>query len=228
MSLAGVRAITFDAGGTLIEPGPSVGHIYPRIAAENGCPGISEEVLNRRFADAWRSLSTFDYSRDSWARVVDTTFAGLTAEPPSQTFFASLYAAFAAKTAWRIFDDVLPALDTLASLGFKLGVISNWDERLQPLLRELGLGSYFDAVLVSCEVGFCKPSPVIFNHAAEKLGLPPVSILHVGDQFEEDVRGATAAGFGALELRRTATHRAAGQVRSLLDLVEGLQNGSVN
>ena len=219
MSLAGVRAITFDVGGTLIEPWPSVGHIYSRIAAEQGCPGIAHEVLNARFADAWRSLAGFDYSRDSWARVVDTTFAGLTAEPPSQTFFGPLYTAFAAKTAWRIFDDVVPALDTLRSRGLKLGVISNWDERLKPLLRELGLASYFDAVLVSCEAGSCKPSPAIFNQAADKLALPPASILHIGDQFEEDVRGATAAGFRALELRRTATHHVADQVRSLLELL---------
>ncbi len=154
---------------------------------------------------------------------MDATFAGLIAQPPSRTFFDPLYAAFAAKEAWRIFDDVLPTLDTLASQGFKLGLISNWDDRLPPLLRQLGLLSYFDPVIVSGDVGFCKPSPVIFGQAAEKLALPASSILHVGNHFEHDVRGAGTAGFSALESRRTAGSRAGGQIGSLLELIDLLE-----
>ena len=62
-------------------------------------------------------------------------------------------------------------------------------------------------MVVSCEVGFEKPSPVIFAQAAEKLGLPPESILHIGDSFEMDVQGARSAGLKALRLVRAARPR---------------------
>ncbi len=104
------------------------------------------------------------------------------AKPPSETFFPELYERFGEPEAWRVFEDVTPAIDALASRGISLGIISNWDERLPPLLDGLGLSKYFEAVVISCEAGFPKPSPVIFEHAARKLGVAPEFILHVGDE----------------------------------------------
>src|SRR6266480_5725881 len=125
LSLPGrrVRAITFDVGGTLIKPWPSVGHIYSQVAARHGFPGLSVATLNRQFIAAWDAAKEFDYSRLAWAQLVDETFRGLTDKPPSQTFFAKLYSQFAQPEAWRVFEDVVPALEALASLGIRLGVI---------------------------------------------------------------------------------------------------------
>src|SRR5262245_28296146 len=131
-----MHAVTFDVGGTLIEPYPSVGHVYADMAAKHGMPELSPAELNRRFVVAWKSLAGFDYSREGWWRMVNATFAGLVRdqEAPSPAFFAALYDRFAEPIAWRVFDDVLPALESLTMRGLKLGLISNWDERLRPLL----------------------------------------------------------------------------------------------
>ena len=64
-------------------------------------------------------------------------------------------------------------LNALAAMDINLGIVSNWDERLRPLLEKLGLSKYFQAVIVSCEVAFTKPSPVIFEQAARMLGEAP-------------------------------------------------------
>ena len=146
---------------------------------------------------------------------MDEIFRGLAAEPPSATFFPELYERFAQPDAWRVFEDVLPTLDALASRGIRLGVISNWDERLRELLRRLELHDYFEAIVISCEVGFSKPSPVIFGQASIKLGLPPPAILHVGDSLSMDVRGAEAAGFQSLHLRRGTEESSAGSLANL-------------
>ena len=146
---------------------------------------------------------------------MDQTFLGLCTQPPSQTLFPDLYEHFAQPEAWRSFDDVLPTLEELATKGVRLGVISNWDERLRVLLRRLKLDGFFETIVVSCEVGFAKPSPVIFAQAAEKLGLPPESILHIGDSFEMDAQGAKSAGLQALHLIRTATRPDADAIHSL-------------
>src|SRR5215475_3144489 len=139
-----MHAVTFDVGGTLIEPYPSVGHVYADVAARHGMPGLSPTELNHRFVVAWKNLAEFDYSRAAWSRMVNATFAGLVRdqEVPSPSFFAALYDRFAEPTAWRVFDDVLPALESLTNRGVKLGLISNWDERLKPLLARLRLDRY--------------------------------------------------------------------------------------
>ena len=102
-----------------------------------------------------------------------------------------------------------------------LGIISNWDERLTGLLERLDLQKYFEVVIISCEAGFSKPSPVIFEHAARKLGLAPEFILHVGDDPEEDVAGAKRAGFEARLIDRGSGEKREGRVKSLVEL-EGL------
>jgi len=213
-----VSAITFDVGGTLIEPWPSVGHVYSEIAARHGVKHVPPELLDSRFKVAWRAQRNFAHARAAWAELVDETFRGLCAEIPSETFFAALYDHFALPEAWRIFDDVLPTLESLAASGVRLGTISNWDERLRILLRRLQLEKYFEASAISCEVGLAKPSPVIFQRAAEAFGLPASSILHVGDSRELDFQGAESAGFQALLLQRNANPSGACVIASLAEL----------
>ena len=213
-----IRAVTFDVGGTLIEVWPSVGHVYAEVAARHGVNRLSAGLLDRRFAAAWRAAKRFRHCRADWAGLVDATFRGLTDRPPRETFFDELYARFAAPDAWRVFEDVAPTLDALAARGLKLGVISNWDERLRPLLEQLKLADYFEAIVVSREAGSSKPSRAIFKHAVRKLGLPPEAVLHVGDDLSMDVRGARAAGLAALLLRRAAGVARAGQIKSLREL----------
>ncbi len=222
-----IRAVTFDVGGTLIEVWPSVGHVYAEVAARHGIRGLGAGSLDRRFTAAWRAVKNFSYSRSDWAALVDATFRGLTDRPPSQTFFAELYDHFAAPEAWRIFEDVIPTLDTLAARGLKLGVISNWDERLRPLLKRLKLAGYFEAILVSREVGFSKPSCRIFEHAVRRLGLPPGSVLHVGDSLSMDVRGARAAGFRSSLLCRAGAAPKPGCIKSLRELCGTAGEGAV-
>ena len=210
-----IRAVTFDVGGTLIRPWRSVGHVYAEVAARNGLKGLSPEDLNKKFAAAWCEKKNFQHTKEGWARLVDQTFAGLCEPPPSRTFFPSIYRRFAEADAWRISDDTLPALEALASKDIPLAVISNWDERLRPLLRQLRLDRFFETMVVSCEVGFAKPSPVIFDHAAKMLRLQPEQILHVGDSANEDLAGAESAGFQALLIDRDKTAVDAARIASL-------------
>jgi putative hydrolase of the HAD superfamily len=197
-----IRAVTFDVGGTLIAPFPSVGHIYAEVAAAHGVTGLDPADVDRRFAEAWKLHRPETYVKAEWAALVDATFAGLTSEPPSRTFFDELYARFTWTDCWRIFDDVLPTLVALRTRGLRLGLISNWDERLRPLLDALELTPCFDACLISCEVGAAKPDGLIFAAAAEALELKPREILHVGDGNREDVGGALVAGFQPLLIDR--------------------------
>ena len=197
-----IEAVTFDVGGTLIECWPSVGHVYSEVAARHGYPALSPDLLNRRFKEAWKQLKDFRHTRDDWAALVDATFGNVVQPPPSASFFPELFNRFCDPSAWHVFEDVVPVLSSLKSRGITLGIVSNWDERLRPLLRRLNLDLYFDTIVVSCETGAHKPSPAIFETACAALRSPPAHTLHVGDSFEMDVTGARAAGLQARWLRR--------------------------
>lgn len=201
-----VQAVTFDVGGTLIEPWPSVGHVYAAVAAEHGIANLDPVDLTERFGAAWKSKKDFDYSKAAWQDLVDQSFSGAVPAERLDGLFRDIYARFAQPGAWRVFDDVVPALEALRSAGFKLGVISNWDERLRPLLDRLGLSRFFRATVISIELGQAKPEPAIFARAATLLETEPCKILHVGDSLHEDVVGAQEAGFSALKISRSAVN----------------------
>ena len=70
-----------------------------------------------------------------------------------------LYTDFAGPQYWEVYPDVIPTLHLLKQKGLVLGVISNFDERLRPILKSLKIADLFDFTLSSYEVGFCKPDP---------------------------------------------------------------------
>ena len=201
-----IQAVTFDVGGTLMEPWPSVGHIYGAVAAEHGIANLDAAELTERFGAAWKAKQDFDYSRAGWRNLVAQTFAETVAAQQLDALFRDIYTRFEQSDAWRVFDDVVPVLGALRSAGFKLGVISNWDERLRPLLDRLSLSQYFDAIVVSIETGAAKPASAIFARAAARLKTEPSQILHVGDSLHEDVAGAQEAGFSALKISRSGAN----------------------
>lgn len=215
-----IQAVTFDVGGTLIRPWPSVGHVYGEVAARHGYGDVKPAFLNQQFSAAWRAKRNFDHSRPAWLELVKQAFAGSLDEAAVREVFDDIYERFAAPAAWQMFDDVRPTLEMLRDRGMKLGVVSNWDERLRPLLRGLGLIEFFEPIVVSVEVGFAKPSRQIFDRAVSLLGMPAEAIIHVGDSVAEDITGATAAGLQAVLIDRVTNLNQPSSIRTTADLID--------
>jgi putative hydrolase of the HAD superfamily len=197
-----IRAVTFDVGGTLMAPWPSVGHVYARVAAAHIGFAADPERITRQFVNAWRARGEFDYSREGWFDLVRHSFHGVA--EVSDALFTALYDSFSTHDAWRVYDDVIPCLEALQKRDVRLAVISNWDTRLKPTLKNVGLYDYFDVISVSGEHGHNKPAREIFDATAAALKLPANEILHIGDSHREDYLGARKAGFHALHLDRDA------------------------
>lgn len=86
---------------------------------------------------------------------------------------------------------------------FKLGVISNFDSRLDVLLRNMKLNHYFDFVQSSYQAGFEKPDSEIFKiamKASELKDLKPEECLHIGNTVTADYLGPRKAGWYSLLL----------------------------
>ncbi|WP_017569102.1 HAD family hydrolase [Nocardiopsis halotolerans] len=98
------------------------------------------------------------------------------------------------RSAWQLFPDTIPALNALASAGYRLALVTNGIESLQHAkLQALELTPYFHAVVCADTVGTGKPDPRIFHTAAQRMGVDPAACWHVGDQIQADGVGAVAA-----------------------------------
>ena len=98
---------------------------------------------------------------------------------------------------WTVFPDSLAALEELAGAGWLHVIVSNHVPELDDLLRDLGLGRHFAAVVNSSLVGWEKPHRRIFEAALERAGSPE-RVWMVGDNPVADVGGAQALGIPAI------------------------------
>jgi HAD superfamily hydrolase (TIGR01509 family) len=87
---------------------------------------------------------------------------------------------------------------------YRLAVVSNFD--YAPTAHGIlgALAPLFRTVVVSADVGWRKPKPVIFDVALAALGVRPAEALFVGDRAEIDVLGAKGVGMGAAWLNPEA------------------------
>ncbi len=93
-------------------------------------------------------------------------------------------------------------LDTLQSVGFLLGIVTNGTARKRHTVTLLGLDRRTSCIVISGEVGRRKPHPAIFEQVVECLGVPAAAMLFVGDRLRQDIAGARDAGMHTVWLRR--------------------------
>lgn len=89
----------------------------------------------------------------------------------------------------ELFSDVRSALARLGG-RFRLATFSNGNA----CVRRIGIGDHFELSLNAESVGYAKPNPVVFETLAQRLGVQPSQMLHVGDHPENDITGAAAVG----------------------------------
>lgn len=194
------QLILFDAVGTLFGVRGSVGEIYSYFAANYGV-SLLPSVIDQRFGSifAKRLAPTFN-SRQWWYETVQETFAGLSFTD-FDPFFAQVYDYFATGEAWCLYPETRAVLEELKRRGLTLAIVSNFDERLYPVLEALAVRDFFAEIGISTAVGYAKPSPLLFAHVLEKLKISAEQAMHIGDSAE-DVIGAKAAGIKVLRVDR--------------------------
>ena len=89
-------------------------------------------------------------------------------------------------------------------------------------IERLDLDRYFDAVVISSEVGSSKPSPEIFEIAFELLGSPArESVLMIGDSLTSDVQGGINSGIATCWYN--PSHHDAGEPRRFTHEIDTLE-----
>jgi putative hydrolase of the HAD superfamily len=142
---------------------------------------------------------------------------------PADPYFDTVYDLFAKAECWGIYDDVLPAFDAVEERGLRSGILSNFDERLRPLLADLSLSQRIELIVTSAEAGVEKPHPGIFEVAGRLAGSEPRSLALIGDSLEADSFGARRAGWSSCVVDREG-RRHGRHVASFPDLVSCVEH----
>ena len=206
-----IKAIFFDAVGTLFRLTKTVGDHYAYVGGEVGLD-LDAQTLERAFRAAWKQMpqrAAIDGPRENddkhwWRELVDLVLdrvAPSLGEFDRDNFFEIAYEHFAEAGVWELYPEVPGILEELWR-RFELAVVSNFDGRLRFILEHLGVSKYFAHVFVSSELGADKPDPEIYRRALRVMKLSPNEVLHVGDDPERDWEGATAAGLSIFRLDR--------------------------
>jgi putative hydrolase of the HAD superfamily len=217
------HAVLFDAAETLFTTRGSVGQIYGSIARRYGSTATDDEI-QAAFARQFRGagpLSIQDQKR-WWKDVVYRVFSEVGMVENFDTFFEQVYDRFRNSEGWTLFPETQEVLAELKRRHFKLGVISNFDNRAYSVMRSLEILHFFDAVTLSSETGYCKPDPEIFDAAVRALGVPASEVLLVGDSLQDDVEAAMRAGLSAILIDRRSRHEKNIRVRRISSLQEVL------
>ena len=207
MSVESVRAVLFDAYGTLC-------HI-----AEQQRPfqQLAKRVSNRVLftkAIMTQPLSLRQAAQRAAAEVSERELAQL--EAALQEELASV----------RLFPEVAEVLAALKERGYRLGVLANLAQPYAEPLKAL-LPFELDLYAWSFELGHPKPHPSLYRSACAGLGLPAAQTLMVGGTRVPDFSGAQANGLQARWLRRhaslpSAETRTLADLRALLTLLPGV------
>ena len=217
-----IRAIFFDAAGTLFYLTKTVGDHYAYVGREVGLD-LDAQKLESAFHAAWQQMPrrlAIDGPRENddkgwWRELVGRVFdkiAPSLIELDRDNFFEIAYEHFAEAGVWKLYPEVLDVLEQLRE-RFQLVVISNFDGRLRLILQNLGISKYFAHVFISSELGADKPDPEIFRRALNLIHLNGDEVLHVGDDPERDWKAAKEAGLLVFQLDRPKN-----SLRDLLNL----------
>lgn len=94
-------------------------------------------------------------------------------------------------------EDVFVMLETLRRRRYQLGIITNGPSAAQwEKVDRLGLGPFFDCILVSSDLPWAKPDRNIFYAACHYLGVQPEQCVMIGDKLETDVQGGVESKLG--------------------------------
>jgi putative hydrolase of the HAD superfamily len=237
VALQAARAILFDLGGTLVSywrVGRGAMNLGRAVAAvrdllrDRGLLRVGPEAIAESARDEHQEETDHRVRplHDRLCSMFDVSEAEASAELRhamcrrfTDVFFDDAV----------IFDDVPGGLERLRLRGHALGIVANtiWGgpaPMWRGHLRDVGLRPAVDAVTLSVDVGKCKPAPEVFLAACEQLAVEPERCVMVGDNREEDVAGASAAGIRAILIDRfhVGVEDAIGDLDELCRIVEDL------
>jgi len=198
-----------DYGGTLVEelgydPRPGIEMLLSRAivrppqasldAVLQRANRVTREVASRRtqfhIETPWPALTRLIYD-----------YFGVEFDDPPPKLELDFWKATVTS---RAMPGAAAALDVFRSHRVPMAVVSNSSFGPDVIGYELnrhGLADHLTFVMVSAEYAVRKPTRLLFETAAARIGAEPADIWFIGDSHEMDVEGARAAGMTSVWLK---------------------------
>lgn len=197
--LSPIRALVFDAYGTLFDP------FSVRGLAEQLFPGqgaaLSQLWRSKQLEYSW--LRTLMGRYDNFWKITEDALSfscrslGLSCSEQQRHALMEIYLSLPP------FPEVRPALERLSALP--LCILSNGTpEMLAAVVAANGMAQFFAHIFSVDSLQIYKPRPEVYQHAVDNLGLPRKAIGFVSSNFW-DISGATNFGFQTFWLNRSST-----------------------
>jgi len=224
--LDGVRAIFFDAVGTLLHPATPVTQTYRAIALRHRA-ALDEQVIRARLVESFQRQELLDSragwrtdearEADRWRQIVGETL--LEAANPD-VCFSELWEWYRQPLAWRVEQDTEMVLTELGRRGMVVGMASNFDARLAAIVGNMpSLAPLVGRVAISSILGWRKPAREFFDEVIQLAGCSAQEILFIGDDSRNDYHGARQAGLRALLFDPLAKSDITSRIKSLSELL---------
>ena len=221
------KGVFFDAGDTLFEVKGGVGMIYGRFAEKYGIR-VDPGQLESSFKEVFKKSPPLAFpgadesqieqlEREWWHHLVRSVFNEISF-PDFDRFFNEVYTFFEGADAWSLFPETKEVLERLQKEKFQIGIISNFDSRIETICTSLGIRPFFATVTHSSRQGAAKPSPEIFRRALKEAGLSPLESLYIGDSPQHDIEGARMIGMTPLLIDRKGRYTKEGHLPRMTDL----------
>lgn len=210
-----MKGVFFDAGDTLFEVKGGVGAVYRRFAEKYGV-SVDADRLESAFREVFKESPPLAFpgadpsqiknlEREWWRRLVRSVFNEISF-PKFDDFFNDVYDFFEEAEAWTLFPETREVLERLHKEKYQVGIISNFDSRIEAICASLDLRKFLTTVTHSGRCGAAKPSPEIFMQALKEAGLSARESIYIGDSPRHDIEGARVVGMAPLLIDRTGRY----------------------
>lgn len=191
-----IKAVLFDFWGTLVEIG-----VFPSpVKQVRNILGL-HRLHYRKYIVLLESALMLGESEDLYAAFtkVCETFR----REPTQEVLDELVGMWNKnKLLAKPFSDTERTLETLRK-QYKVALVSNSDcFSVKAVIEKYGLDKFFDATILSYEIGHLKIDPEMFTAALDRLGVKPHEAVMIGDSINSDIRSAQHAGVNAILIDR--------------------------
>ncbi|KAB2331306.1 HAD family hydrolase [Bacillus mesophilum] len=200
-----IKAVLFDLDGTLLNRDESVKWFiqiqYDRLNKALG--HIPKERYIRRFIElehrgyVWKDIvyqqlvSEFEITDITWEELL-------------QDYISHF------KNHCIAFPNLIRMLAELKTKNLALGLITNGRGQFQmDNIKALGIGDYFNTILISEWEGIKKPDPQLFKRALHQLNVTPNESIFVGDHPDNDIKAARNIGMKGIWKRDSQWNHAA-------------------
>jgi putative hydrolase of the HAD superfamily len=217
-----IKNVLFDFGDTLVQASPQysldtcLSHLLESLSRND--ISVSLEDFKRAYNATYERIIARNSFREVPYSVVISQTLGLCGYSSEPTDKAIVEAAEAFMDCWihaRTMEKSIPSLLRRLRKRYTLGVVSNlaYSPAVSKTLERFGVVEIFDAIIVSADVGWRKPSPKIFRKALQTMRISASETVYVGDELDHDIEGAKKVGMHTILLKRPLTNMAASKAK---------------